>query len=207
MAIMKPSHPFFLLIPTILFHLLNLDPTMTPSIPPDTSIPSSPTPRAGVSGWWRAATIFLLLVLSIMVATTASMFEQFKAQVQYLQVQLKETQQLKYVAVLNDTKNAPAMLVTMNLLDDKLHIQRLNGVLEGREESLQLWAMSEGDPTRSLGVLGSKTKTLQIPATERDLASATTLAISVETKGGIIDPQQPPSQPFLFQGMVIRKAL
>lgn len=136
----------------------------------------------------------------------SSMFEQFKAQVQHLQVQLKETKQLKYVAVLNDTKNAPAMLVTMNMLDDKLEIQRLNGVLEGREESLQLWAMSEGDPTRSLGVLGSKTKTLQIPTTERDLASATTLAISVEPKGGAVDPKKP-SMPFLFQGAVIRKAL
>lgn len=175
---------------------------------PDTSsvTPSTPMPRPRVSSWWRAGAIFLMVVLSILVATTASMFEQFKAQVQHLQVQLKETQQLKYVAVLNNTQNAPAMLVTMNMLDDKLHIQRLNGVLEGREESLQLWAMSEGDPTRSLGVLGSKTKTLQIPLTERDLASATTLAISVEPKGGAADPKKP-SLPFLFQGMVIRKAL
>ncbi len=164
-------------------------------------------PRVGVSGWWRAATIFLVVALLLIVATSVSMFEQFKAQVQHLQVQLKETKQLKYVAVLMDDKNAPAMLVTMNLLDDQLQIQRLNGVLEGREESLQLWAMSEGDPTRSLGVLGNKTKTLQLPVTERDLASATTLAISVENKGGITDPKQAPSQPFLFKGAVVRKAL
>jgi anti-sigma-K factor RskA len=176
---------------------------------PDTSTPiaSTPTPRPGVSSWWRLAAVVLLVILSIIVATSVSMFEQFKAQVQHLQVQLKETKQLKYVAVLNDSKNVPAMLITMNMLDDQLQIQRLNGVLEGREESLQLWAMSEGDPTRSLGVLGSKTKTLQIPATERDLASTTTLAISVENKGGITDPKQAPSQPFLFQGTVIRKAL
>lgn len=176
---------------------------------PDTStaIASTPPPRPGVSSWWRLAAVVLLVTLLILAATMASMFEQFKAQVQHLQVQLKETKQLKYVAVLNDSKNAPAMLITMNMLDDQLQIQRLNGVLEGREESLQLWAMSEGDPTRSLGVLGSKTKTLQIPATEHDLASATTLAISVENKGGITDSKQAPSQPFLFQGTVIRKAL
>ena len=151
-----------------------------------------------------------LLLLSLATATGVSLFEQFKAQVQHLQVQLKETKQLKYVAVLTDSNNAPAMLITMNLLDNALEIQRLNTVLEGREESMQLWALSEGDPTRSLGILNSKTKTLQLPATERDLASATTLAISVENKGGATntkDGLKGPNLPFLFKGAVIQKAL
>jgi anti-sigma-K factor RskA len=131
--------------------------------------------------------------------------------VQHLQVQLKETKQLKYVAVLTDTSNVPAMLITMNLQDNVIEIQRLNGVLEGREESMQLWAMSESDPTRSLGVLSSKMKTLQIPIAERDLASATSLGISVENKGGVLpdakDAKKGPNLPFLFQGAVIRKAI
>jgi len=162
--------------------------------------------KKGVSGWWRAATIACVVLLSIGVASGVSVFEQFKAQVQHLQVQLKDTAQVKYIAVLNDENHAPALLVTMNLQDNALQIQRLNAVTEGREDSMQLWAMSDGDPVRSLGVLESKGKTLRLPATERDFASATSLAISVEDKGGA-RPGQGPRLPYLFKGSVIQKAL
>lgn len=162
--------------------------------------------RQGVSGWWRAATIALLVLLSVGAAASASMFEQFKAQIQHIQTQLKDTAQVKYIALLMDDKQAPAMLVTMNLQDNALQIQRLNAVTEGREDSMQLWAMSDGDPVRSLGVIDSKGKTLRLPATERDFASATTLAISVEDKGGA-RPGQGPRLPYLFKGSVIQKAL
>lgn len=183
-------------------------PTSTPHASPasSTNATSAPAHPKCVSGWWRSATYALLVLICIAAAAVASMFEQFKAQVQHMQVQLKETQQLKYVAVLTDAKQAPAMLITMNLADNVLQIQRLNSVLEGREDTLQLWAMSEGDPTRSLGVLTSKAKTLQIPIAERELASATSLAISVENKGGVGN-EKGPRLPFLFQGAVIKKAL
>ncbi len=164
------------------------------------------TPSQGVSAWWRAATIFCLLLLSVAIATGFSMLAQFEAQVRHLQGQLKDTAQLKYLAVLNDAQSQPAMLITMNLQDNALQLQRLNAVVEGREQSLQLWALSEGDPVRSLGVLPSKGKTLRLPATERDMASATTLGISVENKGGA-PANQGPSLPYLFTGSVIQKAL
>jgi len=162
--------------------------------------------QKGVSGWWRAAAIALLVILGIGAAASASMFEQFKAQIQHIQAQLKDTAQVKYVAVLNDDKQEPAMLVTMNLQDNEMQVQRLNAITEGREDSMQLWAMSEGDPVRSLGVIESRAKTLRLPATERDFASATTLAISVEDKGGA-RPGQGPRLPYLFKGSVIQKAL
>ena len=162
--------------------------------------------RQGVSGWWRAAAILCLVLLAVALATGVSMMEQFKAQIQHVQGQLKETAQIKYIAVLNDDKQAPAMLVTMALQDNVLQIQRLNAVSEGREDTMQLWAMSDGDPVRSLGILETKGKTLRLPATERDLASATTLAISVEDKGGA-RPGDGPRLPYLFQGSVIQKAL
>ena len=162
--------------------------------------------RRGVSGWWRAATIFCLILLAVALATGMSMFEQFKAQIQHVQGKLKDTGQVKYIAVLQDEKQAPAMLVTMALQDNALQIQRLNAVSEGREDSMQLWALSDGDPVRSLGVLSSTGKTLRLPATERDWASATSLAISVEAKGGAL-PGQGPSLPYLFTGSVIQKAL
>ena len=134
------------------------------------------------------------------------MFEQFKAQVQHLQGQLKDTAQIKYIAVLVDTNQAPAMLVTMALQDTALQLQRLNSVIEGREDTMQLWALSDGDPARSLGVLESKGKTLRLTATERDFASATRLAISVENKGGVTQAKGP-RLPYLFTGAVVQKAL
>ncbi|MBI2755020.1 MAG: anti-sigma factor [Betaproteobacteria bacterium] len=164
------------------------------------------TATKGVSGWWRAGAIALLVLLSVGAAASASMFEQFKAQIQHIQTQLKDTAQVKYIAVLMDDKQAPAMLVTMNLQDNALQIQRLNAVAEGREDSMQLWALSEGDPVRSLGVIESKAKTLRLSATERDFASATLLAISVEDKGGA-RAGQGPRLPYLFKGSVIQKAL
>ena len=104
------------------------------------------------------------------------------------------------------TNSTPAMLVTMNLQDNEMQIQRLNAVTEGREDSMQLWALSDGDPARSLGVLQSKGKTLRLPATERDFASATRLAISVEDKGGVTQAKGP-RLPYLFTGSVVQKAL
>ena len=163
-------------------------------------------PKSSVSAWWRVAAIAGTLLLSMGIATGWSVFEQFKAQVQHLQVQLKDTAQLKYVAVLNDAAQVPAMLVTMNLQDNALQLQRLTPLTEGREDSMQLWALSDGDPVRSLGVLESKGKTLRLPATERDLASATSLAISVENKGGV-PSSQGPRLPYLLKGSVIQKAL
>jgi anti-sigma-K factor RskA len=170
-------------------------------------VEATPTasPRV-VSSWWRSATYACLVVLSIGIATGMSMFEQFKAQIEHVQGKLKDTAQIKYIAVLADDKQAPAMLVTMALQDNALQVQRLNAVTEGREDTMQLWALSEGDPARSLGVLESKGKTLRLSATERDFASATTLAISVEDKGGVTQAKGP-RLPYLFKGPVVQKAL
>ena len=165
-----------------------------------------PAPSRVVSAWWRSATYGCLIALSIGIATGMSMFEQFKAQIAHVQGQLKDTAQIKYVAVLSDEAHAPAMLVTMTVQDNALQLQRLNAVAEGREDSMQLWALSEGDPARSLGVLESKGKTLRLPATERDFASATSLAISVEDKGGVTQARGP-RLPYLFKGPVVQKAL
>ena len=163
-------------------------------------------PARVVSSWWRTLAYACLIVLSIGVATGMSMFEQFKAQIAHVQGQLKDTAQIKYVAVLTDERQAPAILVTMTMQDNALQVQRLNTVAEGREDSMQLWALSDGDPARSLGVLESRGKTLRLPATERDFASATSLAISVEDKGGVTQAKGP-RLPYLFKGPVVQKAL
>ena len=189
-----------------------------------TTAQDSPQPPARVSTWWRAATYALLIALAIVVATTLSMFEQFKAQISHLQTQLKTTPQIRFVAVLLDDKAAPAMLVTQDPQEGALQLQRLNPVKEGREDSMQLWALAPGQPPQSLGVITSKAATMRLPAKANALDTASALAISVEDKGGVdvtgsvyadggveaaakASPARGPRLPYLFQGALVRKAL
>lgn len=155
---------------------------------------------------WRAATIACLLVIAIAIATGVSMFEQFTIQIHHLQSKLQSTAQIKYIAVLVDDQQAPAMLVTLDPQDGALQIQRLNSVAEGREDSMQLWALPASGQPRSLGVLTSAGKTLRMPANDTTLADVRHLAISVENKGGT-EQNTGPRLPYLFIGAVVQKAL
>lgn len=147
-----------------------------------------------------------LLVLLIGFTTGVSMFEQFKAQLGHLQNKLQATSQVKYIAVLLDAQLAPAMLITLDPQDGALQIQRLNSVKEGREDTLQLWAVGGSGAPRSLGVLTSTGKTLRLAASEELLQGVTQLAMSVENKGGVATGQGP-RLPYLFQGALVQKAL
>lgn len=158
------------------------------------------------ANWWRSATIACLLIIAIATATGMSMFEQFKAQIAHLQTKLQTTAQIKYVSVLLDDKHAPALLITFDIIDGALQIQRLNAVTEGPQDTMQLWALSPIDPPLSIGILERKGKTLRLPATEKTLASVSDLAISVENKGGA-EPGKGPRLPYLFVGAVLQKAL
>jgi anti-sigma-K factor RskA len=158
------------------------------------------------TGYWRAATVFLALVLVIAATAGWSMFEQFSAQVRDLQQKVQKTAQLQYVAVLLDDKGEPALLVTQVTGESALQIQRLNGLVEGGEDTMQLWAVPATGPARSLGLLQAKLKTVRVAADEQTLAQVPTLAISVENKGGVTD-RQGPRLPYLFTGRVIRKAI
>lgn len=175
---------------------------------PDTSLPipsESPKKRPGVSSWWRSGAIALLVLLSISVASVWSLYEQFKAQMQHMQTQLTRVPHLKYLSVLNDEKHAPAMLITLDTQDTTIQLQRLNKVVEGPEDSMQLWSLNGKDRPRSLGVLDPKVPMQRLNATEQDLQGVQTLAISVENRGGV-SPTKGPRLPYLFEGAVIQKA-
>ncbi len=165
---------------------------------------ATPSPSGKVN-YWRIATIICLILLAIAAATGISMLEQFKAQLTHLQTKLKSTQQIKYIAVLQDDKHLPAQLITFDPLEGFLQIQRLNDIKEGREQSLQLWALDESSRPLSLGVLTHSIKTLQLPSSDKILSQAIGLAVSVETKGGV-EAGRPPSLPYLFNGALIKKA-
>ena len=165
-----------------------------------------PTPSTGVSAWWRALSIFLALVVFIGWAFSASMYEQFKAQIQHLEAKLIEVPQVREVSVLLDEAQRPAMLMTYDPQTQKLQVQRLNEVKEGREQALHVWAMTEGDTPRLLGVLTNKYKTQQLDVPAQALEGAKHLAISVENKDrGPLKGK--PQQPWLFKGALVKKAI
>ncbi len=160
----------------------------------------------GVSAWWRALSIFLAIVVFIGWAFSASMYEQFKAQIHHLEAKLVEIPQVREISVLLDDAQAPAMLLTYDPKNQKLQVQRLNDVSEGREQALHVWAMTEGDAPRMLGVLTNKYKTQQLDVPTQALEGAHSLAISVENKDrGPRDGK--PRQPLLFKGWLVQKAI
>jgi anti-sigma-K factor RskA len=98
------------------------------------------------------------------------------------------------------------MLVTHDPQQGKLLLQRLNEVREGREDSMQLWALAGDDAPRSLGVITSKYQTLEMPVDAAALKDATQLAISAENKGGV-PAGAGPSLPWLFKGWWVKKTI
>jgi anti-sigma-K factor RskA len=168
--------------------------------------PSPSAIRPGVSTWWRAATYALLVVIATLVASGFSLMAQFQAQVRHLQEQVSHTAHIRYVSVLLDAQAQPALLVTLDPQDQALQLQRLNAVQEGREDTMQLWALRPGAAPVSLGVLPSKVAMLRLPVAANALEGATQLAISVEDKGGV-DDSKGPRLPYLFQGAWVQKAL
>lgn len=168
--------------------------------------PTSSSPPSRHAARWRAATIACLLLMAIAIATGVSMFEQLTAQIRHLQTKLQSSAQIKYIAVLMDRQQTPAMLITQDSQDNVLQIQRLNSVVEGREDTMQLWALPLAGQPYSLGILKSPGKTLRMAADATALVNVRQLAISVENKGGTA-PGAGPSLPYLFTGAVVQKAL
>jgi anti-sigma-K factor RskA len=172
--------------------------TTSPTVPPQTS--------TGVSAWWRALSIFLALLVFIGWAFSASMYEQFKAQIHHLEAKLVEIPQVREVSVLLDDAQTPAMLLTYDPKNQKLQVQRLNNVKEGREQALHVWAIAEDDTPRMLGVLTNKYKTQQLDVPTPAIEGARSLAISVENKDRGPDKGKP-QQPWLFKGWLVQKAI
>jgi catechol 2,3-dioxygenase-like lactoylglutathione lyase family enzyme len=164
-----------------------------------------PRARRGGAGW-RAATIGCLLLMAIATAAGMSMFEQFKAQMAHLQIQLKNVPQIHSLAVLSDSQQAPAMLVTLDPGEGVLRLQRLNAVKEGRDDSLHVWTLGTNGQPVLLGVIVGKVKTLQMPVDPKALQGVSRLAVSVESKSKV-EQVVTPALPYLWTGAWVQKAL
>lgn len=168
--------------------------------------PASPADSRRVSPWWRALAIFLMIVVLLAWAAATSMTTQLQAQIAHLQSRLAQVPQVRQVSVLLDAQGQPAMLATFNPQEGALTLQRLNDVKEGREDSMQVWTMSGDGAPRSLGIIESRYKTLQLPVSEAALQGVTELAISAENKGGV-PAGAGPSLPWLFRGWLVTKSI
>ena len=164
-------------------------------------------------GWFSSLLLWRGAALTGAVATLAAVVVGIQVngglratsstQIAALQQQLQATPQIQYVAVLNDDKAAPSMLVTFDPKSQKLVLQRVGGFNEGADKSLQLWALPPGGGPRSLGVMGHD-GVYTLPAASTDIQGVPNLAISLEPLGGVPGAGGP-TGPVLFHGKLIER--
>ena len=112
--------------------------------------------------------------------------------------QVRDTPEIRYVAMLHDDRAAPAMLVTFDARNRTLTFKRLGDFREQPDRSLQLWALAPGAAPKPMGVLEGGT-VMHMPASEGELRQVPALAISLEPKGGA-PAGSGPTGPVLFKG-------
>ncbi len=173
------------------------------------------TTPAAVPGWWQSLFVWRSVAAAGVCATVAAVVvglqvneglrAQAGAQIAELRQQLQAAPQIQYVAVLADEQSAASMLVTFDPRNNTLVLQRVGGFQEGRDKSLQLWALSPAGAPRSLGVLGQG-PLVKLTAGEADVREVPTLAISLEPLGGVPGAGGP-TGPVLFKGSLIQRML
>jgi anti-sigma-K factor RskA len=141
-------------------------------------------------GFWRAAALaggFAALVAFTLAAYTGSQLTQLSA-----------APEIRYVAMLEDERSAPAILVTFDPRHGTLTLKRLGDFREQPDRSLELWALPPGAAPRSLGVVDGG-QVVRLNAVEGQLREVPALAITLEPKGGV--PRgSGPTGPVLFKG-------
>lgn len=116
----------------------------------------------------------------------------------YLAPQLRDEGQVRYVAMLQDAKSVPQLLVTLDAANDTLTVRRVGNFHEADDRSLQLWALPASGAPRSLGVLDHE-GVVKLKPGARPLENVPALAISLEPRGGA-PAGSGPTGPVLFKG-------
>ena len=168
---------------------------------------TAPVPAVGwwaSLGLWRGATAAGAFAAAIAVVTGLNLNTQLSGQVQDLSAKLSATPDIQYVAVLADDKASASMLVTFDPKSKKLLLKRVGDFREQTDKSLELWALPPGAAPKSLGVL-SGDAVVRLTAADRDVREVPTLAITLESKGGV-PPGSGPNGPVLFKGALIQTA-
>ncbi|MGX4643674.1 anti-sigma factor [Massilia sp. SYSU DXS3249] len=107
------------------------------------------------------------------------------------------------IASLTDEQSRPALVVTADRERARMTVKVVASVPLTAQQVLQLWAVPRAGKPRSLGVLGAgRELTLPLPANAIG-ADVAVLAISLEPKGGSLNPDGP-SGPILYKGSWVR---
>src|SRR5258706_1417134 len=120
---------------------------------------------------------------------------------------LRQTTEVPTVtlAVLADESARPVMVVTAEPKSHTVSVTLLSPPTVAADRDLELWALPDGRPPKSLGVVKSRGATV-FRLSDPDavlVRGSKAMAISLEPRGG--SPTGTPTRPVLFQGGVIPK--
>ncbi|MDT4855205.1 Anti-sigma-K factor rskA [compost metagenome] len=154
------------------------------------------------AGWWQrlwstpvfwrgaAAAMAVVTVLSIGIGMQVG--------------QQREAAPAAVIAVLNDDRAQPAMLVSWDASARSLIVRRLDHMKLNERQVLQLWALPADGKPRSLGVIGRAPQARLAMA--EPPAAVPSLAVSIEPTGGSPNADGP-SGPVVFKGPVLHNPL
>ncbi len=119
--------------------------------------------------------------------------------------QVTRPPEIRYVAVIADSEQRSAWLITATPQRATLEVRTLQPQTLAGDRSFELWLLpGAGEPPRSLGLLGPASRsTRALPSAVADLLPAGSgLAVSLEPSGG--SPTGQPTGPVLYQGPLLR---
>lgn len=154
-------------------------------------------PDAAASWWqrlwsapvfWRGAAAAMALVAVLAIGIGMHLAQQ------------REAAPAEVIAVLNDERGQPAMLVSWDAGQRSLLVRRLDHLRLSEQQVLQLWALPEGGTPQSLGLIG-RVRQARLALAQRPSAMPA-LAVSIEPAGGSTNADGP-SGPVVFKGPVI----
>lgn len=155
--------------------------------------------------FWRAlsmASVSLSLVLAAFIVLHSPLDGATTAQASIDQ-QPAATVSVSYIAVLSGKDAQTAMVVTADQTRHQLQVRVVVPQPVTSNEDLELWALPEQGPPRSLGLLVNHGEAVVTLPDSLTLAQVPVLAVSLEHKGGSGNPNAP-GGPVLLKGALIK---
>ena len=111
-----------------------------------------------------------------------------------------------FLAVLSEAKtNKPMLIVSAGRSSNELWIKTLDPAIQVPDRSLELWALPDGQPPKSLGVVPRSDQMASLKlaaAADQSFANVAALAVSLEPTGG--SPTGAPTGPVLYTGPFLK---
>ena len=166
--------------------------------------------RSASTGWhslllWRAAAFSGVLTSVLLLLNADRLDDRYQTVVAGLQQQLNAAPLIEYVAVLSGDQSGTSILVQFDPKNQRLTLKQTGSSEVSVDKSLQLWALLPNQTPRSLGVL-DRAQVQRIGANLSAIAGVSTLAISLEPRGGV-PSERGPTGPVVYQGALLKTVL